>query len=81
MQTPIGGTRRSVILPGKNDYVRQSKRRSHAGVEIELPAPPQAGGQHDDDSPRGEVPGEIAPEALEEGDDDTEQRLGARVRA
>ena len=77
-QTPLaGGTRRSVILPGKNDYVRQ-KRRSQGGpaMEMELPAPDGASEQSEGaagapPSPRGgnlrgEVPAEIAPEMLHE---------------
>lgn len=47
METPIeGGARRSLVLPKSNDYVRSrgagGKRGS--GEEVELPAPPQAGG-------------------------------------
>jgi len=42
MATPIeGAKRRSLMMPGQNDYVRSSKK-GLVGGEVELPAPPQA---------------------------------------
>ena len=45
METPIeGAVRRSIVMPGRKDYVKS--RKGNIGEEVELPAPPQAGG-HD----------------------------------